>query len=376
MKRVIEKAAVLSLSLMLVSTFSVSSALPKMMEYFVDYSQAQVELLLSVTSVAVMGMILLNTWLSGYVSERVSIISGLVLLAGSGITPVFCQRYGVFLLSRIFLGVGIGLINARAINMINERYAGEERAMLLGFRGSAEVMGNAVLTFAAGHLLLIRWNYAFLIYLMAVPILLLYMLFIPSKAAGKKVVPGSGQKFSIGGHWRFVLVNAGLAWLFICINCSNTMRIPGLVLEKGYGTATDASTVLSLMLLTGMVSGFLFGILQHLLKEKLMPVAMLISGAGLLIIVRADSLAVLAVGAVLAGFAYSILTTCVFHRISVALPSDAVNPATSVILIGCNLGAASSTLVLNLISVFSEAAEIPFLFYAVLLMGLVLYRKL
>ena len=143
---------------MLVSTFSVSSALPKMMEYFVDYSQAQVELLLSVTSVAVMGMILLNTWLSGYVSERVSIISGLVLLAGSGITPVFCQRYGVFLLSRIFLGVGIGLINARAINMINERYAGEERAMLLGFRGSAEVMGNAALTFAAGHLLRIRWN--------------------------------------------------------------------------------------------------------------------------------------------------------------------------------------------------------------------------
>ena len=51
------------------------------------------------------------------------------------------------LLSRIIFGMAVGLLNVSAIAIISERYKGKERVQTLGIRGSAEVVGTAVLTF-------------------------------------------------------------------------------------------------------------------------------------------------------------------------------------------------------------------------------------
>lgn len=362
MRKTMEKAAVLSLSLMLVSTFSVSSALPEMLKFFAGYPREQVELLISITSFAIMITIALNTWLSRYIKERISIICGILFLVAGGITPVFIQEYEVMFASRILLGFGIGMINARAINMINDRYEGDERATLLGFRGSAEVLGNAVLTLIAGRLLLIHWNYAFAVYLMGIPILLMYLLFIPKRQENVAEASGNGTHFG-KEQFKVTVFLACFAWLIICVNCSNTMRIPSLVLEKGYGTEPDASVVLSLMLVVGIVAGIFFGKLEKLLGEKLMALGMICFGVGTAMMAYAENLMVLGAGAVLAGIAYSILTTCVFYKVGSELPKDMVNVGTSVVLVGCNLGASSSPLVLKLIGMCSENITASFLFY-------------
>lgn len=363
MKKTMEKVAVLSLSLMLVSTFSVSAALPEMLKHFAGYPREQVELLISITSFAIMITIALNTWLSRYIKERVSIICGILLMVAGGVTPVFVQKYGVIFVSRIFLGLGIGLINARAINMINDRYEGDERATLLGFRGSAEVLGNAVLTLIAGRLLLIHWNYAFAVYLTGIPILLMYLLFIPVYPAEEAGVSGKSAHFG-KGQLRFTIFLACFAWLVICVNCSNTMRIPSLVLEKGYGTESDASVVLSLMLAVGIVAGIFFGKLERRLGEKLMALGMICFGVGMAVMACAENLLMLGAGAVFAGIAYSILTTCVFYKVGAGLPKNMVNVGTSVVLVGCNLGAASSPMVLKGIDTFSENMTVSFMVYA------------
>lgn len=362
MKKTMEKTAVLSLSLMLVSAFSVSSALPEMLNFFGDYPREQVELLISITSFAIMVTIALNTWMSRYIKERASIICGILLMVFGGITPVFVQKYGVIFISRIFLGLGIGLINARAINMINDRYEGDERATLLGFRGSAEVLGNAVLTLIAGRLLLIRWNYAFAVYLTGIPILLMYLLFIPAHREEETAIAGDSVCFG-KGQLRFTVFLACFAWMVICINCSNTMRIPSLVLEKGYGTEADASVVLSLMLAVGIAAGVFFGKLEKLLGEKLMALGMICFGVGMAVMAYAWNLLTLSAGAAFAGIAYSILTTCAFYKVGSGLPKDMVNVGTSVVLVGCNLGAFSSPWVLKLIGMCSEKMTASFLVY-------------
>ena len=161
MKKTTEKLAILSLSLMLVSTYSISAVLPSMLGYFNSYSPSQVDILISIPSFAIMIMILVNTWLAGYLNERLMITGGLLLLSISGTAPLFIQNYTFVLISRILLGLGIGLINSRAVSMISERFTGAERTALLGYRSSAETLGNAVLTFIAGRLLLIHWTRAF-----------------------------------------------------------------------------------------------------------------------------------------------------------------------------------------------------------------------
>lgn len=164
MKMKMEKFAILSLSWMLISTYSVSTALPAMKEYYIEYSGSQVEFLVSAAALGITFTILFNTVIAKYLKERLMVAGGLLLLSVSGIIPVFTDIYPVILGSRFLLGIGIGLVNVKAISMISERYSGREQETLLGFRSSFEMLGNAVLTLIAGQLLAFGWQKAFIVY--------------------------------------------------------------------------------------------------------------------------------------------------------------------------------------------------------------------
>lgn len=386
MKKTMEKLAVLSLSLMLVSTYSVSSALPAMLEHFTQRSRTEVEQLVSITSFAIMIVIVLNTWLSRFLSQRLSITLGILLLSVAGSAPMFVQTYEVVLTARILLGIGIGLVNAHAINMINERYDGEARARMLGFRTSAEVLGNAVLTLIAGQLLTFGWTKAFAIYLAGIPILVLYLVFVPDgkhkgnvretsvrerEAQSEEAADSNVRKASRSSakdYLSMFLFNICMGILLICINSSNTMRIPALVLERGLGTESDSSIVLSLMLVTGILSGICFGKLVNWFGEKIMAAGMLFFGVGMAIIAVSNHMVVLAVGAMIAGFANNLLVTVLFHRVASRMPQDIMPLGTTSALIGCNSGAFLSPYVLTLIGFFGEKMSISFIFYAVLVL--------
>ena len=113
MKNTTEKLAILSLSLMLVSTYSISAILPSMYAYYRGYSASQADILISIPSFAIMIMILVNTWLARHINERLMITCGLLLLSFSGVAPMFVQNYTFVFISRILLGLGIGLINSK-----------------------------------------------------------------------------------------------------------------------------------------------------------------------------------------------------------------------------------------------------------------------
>ncbi|HIX51890.1 MAG TPA: MFS transporter, partial [Candidatus Lachnoclostridium stercoripullorum] len=252
--RTLEKGAVLSLSLLLTSTYSVSTVIPSMVSYYQGYGRGQIEQLISVTSVAIMVVILLNPWISRIISQRVSIVSGLLLLSAGGCLPVFTKEYGAVFAGRLVLGVGIGLVNVYAVDMINSRFEGEERSTLLGYRGSAEIVGNTALTLVVGQILGagLDWRYCFLIYLSGLLVLISYLLFVP-KAPGKTGNPADGVLTGKSGpaaqtaeraqkapDWRrhaWGFLSCALhGAMFIGINTCTTMRIPSLVLERGMGT--------------------------------------------------------------------------------------------------------------------------------------------
>ena len=369
-KQTTEKLAVLSLSLMLTSAYAVSTVLPQMLGFFDGYRRDQVELLISVPSFAVTAMIILNAWLARLLRERMAIVTGLLLLTLGGIAPVFTSSYWLIFGSRILLGTGIGMINARAISIISERYQGQEKSALLGYRGSAEVLGNALMTLAAGQLLKIRWNAAFWVYLLFVPVK------APAGISHAEETEIRQKSFS-GREFLFTLPYALLGFTVICINVSNTMRIPTLVLEKQFTTESGASVILSVMLAMGIFSGLSFGRLQKLFREKLTAISMLLVGLGLLLIALAGNLALVVAGAVLCGFFYTVVLTCIFNTVSDRLPLALVNTATSEVLVGCNLGAALAPVVLRVIGFCSGASVAPFFAYAVAaaIIGAILFMK-
>ena len=365
MKKTMEKITLLSLSLMLTSTFAVSTVLPAMLGFYQGYGQEQVELLISIPSLAITVMILMNTWISGYIKESTMITAGLVLLTVNGIIPVFFQNYPVILASRILFGFGIGLINARAITMISERYEGSEKSVLLGYRGSAEVLGNAVMTLVVGRLLLIKWNDAFWVYAFGAVILFLYWMFIPEKNLKARQERTGGKRRSFTKEEQMITAwYTVLAGIAVGINASNSLRIPMVVLKRKFGTETDASVILSLMMAVGIFAGACFGKLAGKWKERLITYGLFLLGAGLLIMNFAGNIAVFGIGAVVAGFFYVISLTCIFNGLSDQLPQEMGNTATSIVLLGCNLGAGCSPIVLKAISAVNGGAGAHFVVYA------------
>lgn len=379
MKRLLEKVSLLALSTMLVSTFAVSPAIPQMIDHFAaqGISASQVENLITVTSLAIMVALLANGLVVRFLSERSIIITGLILMAVGGAMPMFLPLFPLIIFARILLGLGIGLINARAINIIGLFFTGDERTQMMGFRGSAEVLGSAGLTLLVGWLIQFGWQPAFLVYLFALLILVLFLLFVPKEefTAHIENKPTDNEpKVKLSKEmWKMGIYLAFLAFFVINVNTFLTIRIPQIVVDKGFGTAQQASFILSLMQIMGIVAGTLFSLLVRRLKGWLLAVSYLIFGLAVIGITFAGNLWILGLGGMVSGFFYSIILTIVFSSVTDRVPKALLNTVMTIVLMGCNIGGATSAVLPNLLEALNPTATGAFGVYAVACMVISLF---
>ena len=363
MKQFLEKVSILSLSLVLITSFSISSALPAMFDYYQGYSTGQVELLVSLPSFWIMAMLLLNGVLERIFPERLQLTLGLLILSISGTAPFWYQGYYFVFATRLLFGIGVGMLNAKAISIISERYHGKTRIQMLGFRGSAEVVGASILTLAVGQLLAFGWTATFLAYAAGLVVLVLFLLFVPY---GKAEVHESKQKTEevvklTRSMKQLIFFLAIGAAVIVCTNTAITFRIPSLMIEAGFGYAQLSSLVLSAMQLIGILAGISFSFLISAFKEKLLLVAGVTFGIGQIIIALSPSLWVVVAGSVLGGFAYSIALTTVFQLISERIPAKLLNKATSYAVLGCSFGASLTPFVLSGIGLVTQDGRMTFI---------------
>ena len=366
MTRILEKMSLLGLSLLLISAFSISTALPPMLDYYSPtFSAAQVELLVSVPSFSVVAMLLLNSFIDKWLSDRQLIVTGLLLLSSAGIFPFFVQAYPLVLLSRIAFGMGIGLINAKAITIISQRYQGKERVQMLGIRGSMELIGGASCSLLVGQLLKIHWTFAFLIYGFGFVILIMYLLFVPSMEQVEKKQITKRKQVLNKKDLGMILGMALLAGFVICINSSISLRVPLFQIAGKTIASGQSALVLSLEQGIGIIAGLSFASLIGHFKNRLLPIVMFLLAVCLFGMSVASNLPILILSSVGVGFFYSIILTIIFNRLSESIARNLLNKATAYVLLGCNLGSAISPYVLKLLALISPSFSWIFLAYAI-----------
>ena len=371
MKRFMEKASILALSLVLTTAFSISSSLPAMFQYYKNYSSSQVELLVSLPSIGIMSLLMFNSVMERFVSERFMIILGLILYSICGLIPFFNQSYNLVFASRFVFGLGLGMMNPRAIAIISERFQGRERVQMLGYRGSAEVVGTALLTLIVGQLLRFNWTTTFWVYAIGFIVLALYLMFVPyEKNESDKHKHLKSVRKMTRKQIHLSIFLAFIAGMIVCANVAITLRIPSLVLQAEIGNAETASWILSCMQLVGILAGVSFASLVNALKNRLLTITGIVFGLSQIMIGLSSQIYFLSLSALLAGFAYSISLTAVFHIISEKIPAYLVNRATAIVVLGCSSGASVSTFVLSLIGIISSTPTFIFSVLGVLMMGI------
>ena len=282
-----------------------------------------------------------------------------------GFFPFFVQAYPLVLLSRIAFGMGIGLINAKAIAIISQRYQGKERVQMLGIRGSMELIGGASCSLLVGQLLKITLD-----------LCLSYLWFwfcdfdyVPpfcaNDGAGGEEADYKKKQVLNKKDLGMIIGMALLAGFVICINSSISLRVPlfqvaGKTIESG-----QSALVLSLEQGIGIVAGLSFASLIGHFKNRLLPIVMFLLAVCLFGMSVAGNLPILILSSVGVGFFYSTVLTIIFNRLSESIDRNLLNKATAYVLLGCNLGSAISPYVLKLLALISPSFSWIFLAYAI-----------
>ena len=357
MKQYLERASILALSLVLITSFSISSALPAMFDYYRGYPKEQIELLVSLPSFGIMIMLVLNGVLERLFPERLQISLGLLILSIGGTAPFWYQEYNFVFAMRILFGLGVGMINAKAISIISERYHGKTRIQMLGLRGSAEVVGASILTLVVGQLLSLGWTVTFLAYSAGFLVLILYLLFVPYGKEKRETKKKEAETTRLTGLIFLLAVEAAVV---VCTNTAITIRIPSLMVERGLGDAQLSSLVLSIMQLIGILAGVSFSFFISLFKERLLLWSGIAFGLGQIVIALSPSLGVMIVGSIVAGFSYSVALTTVFQLLSERIPAKLLNQATSFAVLGCSFGAFTTPFILGAIGLVTQNGMLVF----------------
>ena len=145
-----------------------------------------------------------------------------------------------------------------------------------------------------------------------------------------------------------------------------TTRLSSVVTGFGFGTMQQASTLLSVMTIGGMLMGFAFGLINKALKAQTLTVGLAALGIGSLIMFFAPNFAVLCVGALIAGISYPTMISYTFNQISEVCPKGSDTLCTSVVLVGCNFGAFTAPYTLK--PVGGSSLSQPYLVYGVILL--------
>ncbi|MGY3780337.1 MFS transporter [Streptococcus gallolyticus] len=358
-KSILQKGAILSISLMLTSSQAINGIIPQMKQSL-GISQSQSELLGTVPSVTVIIFILLSSYFAKRVGMKKTIILGLLLAGVGGILPAFMANFQIILISRVILGAGLGLYNSLAVTYISSLYSGDTRATLLGIRNSMEALGQTILIFLAGLLVNITWTASFLVYAVAFPIAFLFAMKVPEIRNEQNDISKNDVKEKMN---PIVFVLVIFAILLVMNSIAISVRFASIAAEIK-GGEFNASNYLALMPILGILAGFIFGPVNKWIGKGTLYLGIIFYiVSNLLIATSNGNMTFLLMGLFLSSITGSWCFPFIFSNLDKVTTKNTINFATSLIFIGCNIGNFIAPIVMELAQLLTGSTHLTAPFY-------------
>lgn len=358
-KSILQKGAILSISLMLTSSQAINGIIPQMKQSL-GISQSQSELLGTVPSVTVIIFILLSSYFAKRVGMKKTIILGLLLAGVGGILPAFMANFQIVLISRVILGAGLGLYNSLAVTYISSLYSGDTRATLLGIRNSMEALGQTILIFLAGLLVNITWTASFLVYAVAFPIAFLFAMKVPEIRNEQNDISKNDVKEKMN---PIVFVLVLFAILLVMNSIAISVRFASIATEIK-GGEFNASNYLALMPILVILAGFIFGPVNKWIGKGTLYLGIIFYiVSNLLIATSNGNMTFLLMGLFLSSITGSWCFPFIFSNLDKVTTKNTINFATSLIFIGCNIGNFIAPIVMELAQLLTGSTHLTAPFY-------------
>ncbi|MDF2876885.1 MAG: transporter, aromatic acid:H+ symporter family, partial [Sporomusa sp.] len=164
MNRTLLKAAVLSISLLLLAATAVSPALANISAAFKGTSAQTIMLLVALPSMTMVLASLVFGKLSEFLSRRGLFQLAMALFLIGGISPYFMNDLTMILGMRAILGLSLGIIFPLSIVLISDFFEGNERDTVMGLQSVFVNLGGIIFAMLGGLLCAVDWHNTFLAY--------------------------------------------------------------------------------------------------------------------------------------------------------------------------------------------------------------------
>ena len=273
---------------------------------------------------------------------------GLCAIAIGGILPFpFHSALVQLYISAVLIGCGQGCIEPLVNTLTLRHYEGQPRARQIGLNTTFGTGGATIVTLIAGVVALQGWLNIFYIYLLAIPVLILTIIFMPK---GEKPVPvEKTEKAKIPVPGR-VYIQAILLILIFIGYVTFPINIGMLVDAQGIGDSASVGLAISIITVIGAVFGLVFPYIVKIFRSYTWSFATFFGALGLFLAGFATSMAMVYVSAVALGLFFGSIIAGSIYNVGRICKPEQFGPSVSITLGLMTIGVVVSPIVVNAIT--------------------------
>lgn len=311
------------------------------------------------------------------VDRKLLLVGGCMAFAVSAIGGCAIQSVPYMIACRSVGGVTYAIAQVCAISIISDYWPDEDgRASMVGYYNTAQAGAGAIMSFVSGNLAVGGWTSSYHTYWIAVPVLVMVVLFIPSlkgeraSLGNSRGIDGDALAGFEGGHagsgdgetpfasvlldrptlrakghlgYKFWLMAGCFTAFTLCYMIAIVTFISVYVAENGLGDVAFAGMLTSLNTIGSAVMCALFGrVFSHLKFRTSLPFY-IIASACILVLFLVHSAPVAAVCCLVAGGCFGSLFSYNYAAGSLMVASEDVDRVTGVVTAAYGLAVFGST---------------------------------
>lgn len=300
--------AIILMQLITMGAVGISPALVQIGAAFPDKTTEEIQLLMSLPSLATMISSLCTTYISDKLGKKNTVILGILIFLAAGVVPVFASQWAIIVASRIGIGLGCGLVNTLNNVLIFDNFRDvDQQNSLLGWTHIGNDLGYVVMAMAAGYLTLISWQAVFAVHAVAIIALLVVIFCLPNDKANIQPTKVS-QIADAKPVGKRHITGAAIFWFFVILLYEGTlhtfsMNVSYLVEESGAGGSVLSGYAATMMTVGGFFISLFYGKIASILKRWTFSVGVLIDVVAMFILysVGPDTGALALVGGAMIG---------------------------------------------------------------------------
>jgi MFS family permease len=199
-------------------------------------------------------------------SKKQMLLTATAVYVVAGSSAYFASDIYMLLTTRALLGIAVGVIMPVSTSLIADYYSGESRMKMMGYNASFANFGGIVATFSSGLLAGIDWRYAFLVYLLGIPIFLIALFFIKDPESPTKISAPKLDKLPMATY-----LTAFPGFMIFLGFYTIPTNIAVYLVAKGLGGPEHAGYALAFSTGTAMVMGFFAAKVRRALGRAFVP---------------------------------------------------------------------------------------------------------